>query len=243
MQRRSLWYRSVTRHVGLSLIVLMVLAPALDAEARRRRRRRARVKPPATATIEILSMTKGATIFIDDRNVGRVPLNKPVTVSPNQSHVVRLQKRGFTPYVETVRLKPGTSRELEADLVPSGGILQVICNVRRAQVLLDGKPIGRTPFDGDIPAGKHKLEVVAPGKQPQSRLVDLRAGNLMKVAFVLKAPPPPVVKKDNSVFGRWWFWTAVGAAVIGGATAAALASRDVQVSAPQPNLTLKLSPN
>ena len=233
--------RALYRSVCMLLVTLMVTAPALDAEARRRKRRRSRAKP-TTATIEIMSMTKGAAVFLDDKQVGKVPLAAPLTVSVKKPHVVRLQKRGFTAYVETVRLKPGEARELEADLVPSGGILKVMCNIRRAQVLLDGRPIGRTPFDGDVPAGKHKLEIVAPGKQPETRLIDLRAGNVMRVAFVLKDPPAPVMKKDDSVFGRWWFWTAVGAAVIGGATAAALASRDVEVNAPEPNLTLNLAP-
>ncbi len=233
--------RRSVRAFGVLMTALLVLGPAFDAHARRRRPRRA--KKAAKTTIEIMSMTKGAKIYLDDKQVGVVPMEEPLVVTPNKPHVVRLQKRGFTPFVDTIRVKPGESREVEADLVPSGGILRLTCNIRRAQVLLDGKPIGRTPFDGDVAPGKHKLEIVAPGKKPESKLIDVRPGEALKFDIKLVDLPKPVVKKDDSLLGKWWFWTAVGAAVVGGATAAALATREVQVNPPQANLTLNVGGN
>ncbi|MCO4761137.1 MAG: PEGA domain-containing protein [Myxococcales bacterium] len=227
------------RAMGLFVAVTLALGPALDAHARRKRPRRAR-KVKKKTTVEIMSMTRGATIFLDDKKIGVVPMEDPIVVTPGAPHVIRLQKRGFTPFVDTVRLKAGEQREVEADLVPSGGILKLACNIRRAQVLLDGKPIGRTPFDGDVPPGKHKLEVVAAGKMPSTQVIDIRAGKLVSLTIKLKDIPAPVVKKDKSLFGKWWFWSAVGAAVLGGATAAALATREVQVNPPAPNLTLNI---
>lgn len=230
------------RAIGLLVAMALVLGPALSAEARRRKRVRRPAKVKKT-TIEIMSMTGGATIYLDDKKIGVVPMEEPIEIAPNTPHSLRLQKRGFTPFVDTLRLKPGESREIEADLVPSGGILKLSCNIRRAQVMLDGKPIGRTPFDGDVPPGKHKLEVVAPGKTAASRLIDVRAGKTITLNVKLKDIPGPITKKDKSILGKWWFWTAIGAAVVGGATAAALASREVQVNPPQANLTLNIGGN
>lgn len=239
LTRTSLSRSPLARALSVLLAVAFTLAPALDAHARRRRRAR-RPKKVQKTTIEIMSMTGGAEIYLDDKKIGTVPMEEPIEVTPNVPHSLRLQKRGFTPFVDTLRLKAGESREVEADLVPSGGILKLTSNIRRAQVLLDGKPIGRTPFDGDIPPGKHKLEIVAPGKTPESRLIDVRAGKVVTMAVTLKDVPGPITKKDTSVFGKWWFWTAVGAAVVGGATAAALSSREIQVNPPQANLTLNV---
>ena len=230
------------RAIGLLVAVALTMGPALSAEARRKRVRRPAKKANKT-TIEIMSMTGGAVIYLDDKKIGVVPMEKPIEVTPNKPHSLRLQKRGFTPFVDTLRLKPGESREVEADLVPSGGILKLTCNIRRARVVLDGKAIGRTPFDGDVPPGKHKLEVVAPGKSPASRLIEIMAGKVITIDIQLKDIPGPITKKDKSILGKWWFWTAIGAAVVGGATAAALASREVQVNPPQANLTLNIGGN
>jgi len=239
--RISVRRRRLARGTGLMMAMLLVLAPALDADARRRRVRRPR-KAKKT-TIEIMSMTGGAEIFLDDKKIGVVPMEDPITVTPNVPHSLRLTKRGFTPFMDTIRLKAGQSKEIEADLVPSGGILKVTCNIRRARVMLDGKPIGRTPFDGDIPPGKHKLEIIAAGKTPAARLIDVRAGKEIVITIKLVDIPGPITKKDKSILGKWWFWTAIGAAVVGGATAAALASREVQVNPPQANLTLNIGGN
>ena len=231
----------IARILGLLAAVMLTLGPALDVHARRKRPRRP-AKEKKT-TIEIMSMTAGATIYLDDKKLGIVPMEDPIEVTPNEPHALRLQKRGFATFTDTFKLKAGESREVEADLVPSGGILKLTCNIRRAQVMLDGKPIGRTPFDGDVPPGKHKLEIIAPGKTPAARLIDVRAGKEITLDIKLVDVPPPVTKKDTSVLGKWWFWTAIGAAVVGGATAAALASREVQVNPPQANLTLNIGSN
>ena len=231
----------IARIVGLLVAVTLTLAPALDVHARRKRPRRP-AKDKKTF-VEIMSMTAGATIYLDDKKLGVVPMEDPIEVTPNESHALRLQKRGFATFSTSFKLKAGESHEVEADLVPSGGILKVTCNIRRAQVMLDGKPIGRTPFDGDVPPGKHKLEVIAPGKTPAARLIDVHAGKEISLDIKLVDVPPPVIKKDTSVLGKWWFWTAIGAAVVGGATAAALASREVQVNPPQANLTLNIGSN
>ncbi len=169
-----------------------------------------------------------------------MPLPAPLELEPGKSHVVRLQKRGFSTFVETVTLKPGETREMEADLVPSGGVLKVKCNIRRAQILLDGKPIGLTPFDGDIAPGKHTMQVVAAGKLADTRVIEVNAGEEVNVEVELKDVPPPVVEDDDSILGRWWFWTAVGTAVVGGVTLGVLSSRTINVQPDAPNHTINL---
>lgn len=177
-------------------------------------------------------MTAGAEVYIDDKLIGNVPIDAPVKLAPGR-HTIKLQKRGFTPHIDTIKLRRGQQRELEIDLVPSGGVVKVSSNVRRAQVLLDGKPIGRIPFDGDVPPGKHKLEVVAAGKLRETRMIEVRAGEEMTLEVQLKDVPPPIVKKDKSLLGKWWFWTGVGAVVVSGVTVGVLSARTIEVPPPR----------
>lgn len=214
------------RLIAIAVAVSFVVGPlgVQDAEARRKRRR----KKASPTTVELMSMTAGAEVYVDDRMVGKVPIEEPFEVTPGQ-HTIKVQKRGFTPHIDTFQIRKGEQKELEIDLVPSGGIVKVACNVRRAQVLLDGKPIGRTPFDGDVPPGKHKLEIVSAGKLRETRMIEVRAGEETKLSVTMKDVPPPIVKKDNSLLGKWWFWTGVGAVVVTGVTVGVLSARTIEV--------------
>lgn len=218
------------RLVSALLIGTFVGGPVLATDAQAARRRAAKAKK-APASVEIMSMTRGAQIYVDDKLVGAVPMETPIPLSPNEPHVIRLRKRGFKTFVDTVRLKPGEQRELEADLIPSGGVVTIACNVRRAQVLLDGRPIGRTPFDGDVAPGRHTLQVVAPGKLQDTRVIEVAAGEVTRLSIDLRDIPPPTVEKDDSILGAWWFWAAVGATVLGGVTIGVLSAREIDVPA------------
>jgi hypothetical protein len=236
---RSRWH-GPQRALAALVVASMMLGPLGVGEALARKHRRPRPSAKSKATLEIMSLTRGAKVFVDDQEVGVVPLEAPLELTPDEPHVIRLQRRGFSAFVETVRLKAGEARELEADLVPSGGVLKVKCDVRRAQILLDGKPIGVTPFDGDIIPGKHTLQIVAAGKLAETRVIEALAGEEIVIDVVLRDVPPPQVEEDESIFGRWWFWTAVGTAVVGGVTIGVLSSREINVSPSAPNHTIAL---
>ncbi|GEM_PF-757014 len=228
---------SLARAIAVLVAISFVIGPGMvnDAEARRRRRKK-KSKP---TTLELMSMTGGAEVYVDDKLVGKVPLDAPLQLKPGK-HTIKVHKRGFTPYIDTFKLRRGQQKELEADLVPSGGVVVIKCNIRRAQVLLNGKSIGRTPFDGDVPPGKHKLQVVATGKLEESRVIDVKAGETVKLTINLKDVPPPVVKKDDSLLGKWWFWTGVGAVVVGGVTIGALSARTIYIAPPAPDSSVNL---
>ncbi len=177
------------------------------------------------ATITVSSLTRGAKVYLNDAEVGEVPLKAPLKVKAGETYAIRVQKRGYAPYMDTVMAGGGQNSEVEADLVPTMGVLRIDCNVLRARVTLAGKPIGMTPFDGDVAPGKHELRIGAPGYVQDTRELQIDAGQEQALTITLSPVPAPVVQDDSSVFSRWWFWTAVGAVVVGGVTAGVLASQ------------------
>lgn len=184
------------------------------------------------ATIVVSSSTRGAKVYLNDQEVGEVPLPGPLEVKPGQTYTVRVQKRGYAPFVDTVLAGAGQESEVEADLVPTGGIVKISCNIQRSQVLLNGKPLGRTPFDGDIAPGSHQLIVVSTGYLQDKRQIEVKAGEVMSIEIALQPVPEPLVQDDKSLFGRWWFWGGIGAVVIGGVAAGVLANQTKKVDAP-----------
>ncbi len=186
------------------------------------------------AGVTVSSMTKGAKVFIDDKEVGEVPLPGVVEVEPTR-HTVQVKKRGYTTFIDTILPSPGQIVEVEADLVASGGFVKVKSKQAdlKLQLLVDGNVVGTTPFDGDVAPGKHVLEARAAGYLPESRSIEVFAGQEMALEFELKLVPAPIIKEDKSLLSRWWFWTAVGAAVVGGVATSVALSQDTHVQ-PKP---------
>lgn len=87
-----------------------------------------------------------------------------------------------------------TADELMAALTGAGsgsgrGLLKVESTPSGADVLVDGKRVGITPFEQPLPLGDHRLVVQAPGRNPAARRISLKKGQPTAVEAVL-APTP-----------------------------------------------------
>lgn len=121
-----------------------------------------------------------------------------------------------------------------------------------SQISLDGEPARAT--DLVLEPGAHQLRVTSQGYEPETRELELDAGedrtlSIALVALAVAAPPPPIstavtpanprpnehrsaTQRDpnppqsSTVLESWWFWTAVGVLIAGGvATAVALTAK------------------
>lgn len=82
--------------------------------------------------------------------------------------------------------------------------LTVLSQPESATVLLDGRPVGITPWTGETYPGKHRLALTLDGHAPQEQVVEVDAYEardvsllLMPVPKVLAAPAPVVVFKPR----------------------------------------------
>lgn len=233
--------RSLHKHLLTGLLVSgLALGPVYSSPALAAGKKAATGMASDRALIVISSLTRGAKVFLNDEEVGEVPLAKPLDVKPGQTYTIRVQKRGFAPFVDTVLAGAGQTSEVEADLVPTGGIVKITSNVMRAQVLLNGKAIGRTPFDGDVEPGSHQLQLAAAGYLPDTRPLEVKAGEELAVQIDLLLVPAAVEKEDKSLLGRWWFWTAIGVVVVGGVAGGVVANQTTHVGPPSANNQLRI---
>jgi hypothetical protein len=135
-------------------------------EAGRTLRHHVRLRPEQGELVVRSGLIRGATILVDGEEQGRTP--RRVSVTAGQPLQIEVRKWGFRPFRDTVTVKAGESRDLEADLVPWGkvdvasGWLTVRTDVP-AQVKLGGSTFGTTPITRvPLPARRYRLTLSNP---------------------------------------------------------------------------------
>jgi len=102
----------------------------------------------------------GATILIDGLYRGNLPPPAPLRVVPG-SHVIRVFKEGSDPFGAVVQVVAGqTAVARLASLSTTSGRLRVTEERNRVlSVVLDGRVVGKTPWEGSVAEGEHIVEL------------------------------------------------------------------------------------
>jgi hypothetical protein len=114
---------------------------------------------PTRAYLDIKSNIEGAEVVIDNKTVGTTPLKEMVIVDGGK-HTVKVRKKGFSDFADVVVAPLGKPTIVNAELLAVAGYMRVTTEDKeKAQVYLNGKFLGDTPYEGEIPIGQHELEV------------------------------------------------------------------------------------
>ena len=145
------------------------------------------------ARILVRASVPDATVTIDGEDYG----NPPITIEPAEigTHSVVVRAPGFREVRRTCSVGPSRNCDVYAELNPLGVPVRVEANVSGAQLFIDGEARGPVPWEGDLPAGIHQLEVRAEGygnhveqlrlqKSPRVRLIQV----IMSTAAVTRRP-------------------------------------------------------
>jgi len=101
----------------------------------------------------------GASLFIDDRSRGRLPLAAPLRLRKGQ-HGVRVEKEGFAPIVATFKLEPGKENVIPLEAKSREGRLRVSEKHNWVlEVEVDGQVVGKTPWEGLVGIGDHRVRL------------------------------------------------------------------------------------
>jgi hypothetical protein len=113
------------------------------------------------ARILVRASVPDASVTIDGEDYG----NPPITIEPAEfgTHSVVVRAPGFGEVRRTCSVGPSRNCDLYAELNPLGVPVRVEANVSGAQLFIDGQARGPVPWEGDLPAGTHQLEVRAEG--------------------------------------------------------------------------------
>ncbi len=147
--------------------------------------------PPVPVPITFRTEEPGATVKVDDNDIGATPVTVRVGPGPHTIAVAMADGRSAEQQID---IKPGTRRKMDMLLeLPhqAGGpsTLGVTSDPLNANVLIDGVAAGRTPYQGELASGEHLVAVEMDSRLRQERKVVAREGRDANVSFAL--PPLP----------------------------------------------------
>ncbi|WP_433928225.1 PEGA domain-containing protein [Sorangium cellulosum] len=126
-----------------------------------------------TGAVVITGAELGALIVIDGRLRGEHPAPTPLSVLAGP-HFVRVYKEGFAPFEKSIEVAQGQTASLKASLAPLGnsGTLRIEESSGKVlDVVVDGMPVGATPWEGPLSVGDHNVLLRSQdnvGTQPSS---------------------------------------------------------------------------
>lgn len=160
---------------------------------------------PAGLDVAITSDPAGANVLLDGKPVDGVTPTRLIGLDTKKVYDVKLSMKGFHDW--KVKLKPKTGDKIDAALVPNEKIVEVATTPPGADVMLDGKRVGKTPYTiHKLDLSKsHALEVKRSGFVPQTRSISATDTfepkgdkDVLAVAMTLEAAPKPVVAEKSA---------------------------------------------
>ena len=150
------------------------------------------------ARILVRASVPEATITIDGEDYG----NPPITIEPAEAgtHSIVVRAPGFREVRRTCSVGPDRNCDVYAELNALGVPVRIEANVAGAQLFIDGEPRGPVPWEGDLPAGTHSLEVRAEGYGSHAEQIRLQKSSRVRLIQVLMstaAAPVDTTKRDK----------------------------------------------
>lgn len=114
---------------------------------------------PLTSRVRIATPVPPTTLRIDGVVTTLPTGDVPLVLEP-KLHAVQIECPGYEPYTKELTTTAGKDEQLNAELEPwvNTGHLKVIDKAGQVlDVTIDGKVVGQTPWEGDVPVGSHAV--------------------------------------------------------------------------------------
>lgn len=124
-----------------------------------------------TAPITVTSNENDATVLVDNIEVGKTPLAQPIIADVGDRNIV-VRKAGFLEASKRVAVSGGKAEKLEFTLEATqkkGKLVVKALGAPEATVYVDNVKQGPSPWEGEVTADKHTIEIRAKGFVTETR--------------------------------------------------------------------------
>jgi hypothetical protein len=142
---------------------------------------------PFVSSLEVDATEPGATLSIDEIEIGQTPFVEPVPIDVG-SRRVRLTKAGFISIERNIEVVQGLPLTLTFVLEPvlKAAVVSVVTTGgTTGTVFMDGRELGPVPYRGEIASGPHTFEVRAPGYETARQTSEVVFGKQLHLTFAM----------------------------------------------------------
>ncbi|MDR0933447.1 MAG: PEGA domain-containing protein [Victivallales bacterium] len=143
---------------------------------------------PETAAVLINTKPVGAQLVVDGRVLGTTPLVIE-KVASGKEFVGQLRMRGYAEREVKWSADGARPKQVMIDLDANMVKVEFLSKPPRAQLTIDDRVVGETPYRGELTEGKYKLRFELAGFLPLEQTVSLSRGENFKAEYVLASLP------------------------------------------------------
>ncbi len=145
------------------------------------------------AFLRVVSNVPGASVFVDERDVGAVGRTPYTNPYPVGRHEIWVEKPGYRTVESEVDLALGEDLTLRVDLQRvDHGYLDLRANLRGSRVFIAERLVGKAPIDHQLPAGRHVVRVESEGYKPFEGRVAIERGQRTRIDVRMRPAPSRV---------------------------------------------------
>ena len=142
---------------------------------------------PENATVIIDSEPSGAHVQMNGKEIGDTPVLLSDLALGSYSATVQMQ--GFTRRDISWKVQNGRPILINVPLMNNIGTLSLSSEPDSAEIEIDGKTYGYTPFKDSFEQGQHKIRLTKDGYKPYEKIVTVKRDETTDVAAALEMLP------------------------------------------------------
>jgi len=117
------------------------------------------------ASVSLVSKQERVKVFVNDTFKGFTPIK--ISLKPNKNHKLLLDLEGYSPSERLVNLPANEQSKILIDLKPLFGKVSIVSNPL-STIYLDGRILGKSPYEGSLQALPQKLVIKRTGYRTYS---------------------------------------------------------------------------
>jgi hypothetical protein len=154
------------------------------------------------ATLVVTTNAPGARLLVRDKAQGVIDGEKKVRTRAGPA-TIEVSADGYNSFKNDVTLTAGATVRVDAQLQLKKSDAVIVVHAKpNADILLDGKPMGRVPLEFHAPSGRHTVVAQSDGYDDESVPMTLSLGDRRELDIELHKSP--------GITSRWYFWGGIG---------------------------------
>ena len=147
---------------------------------------------PGIGSLSVSSTPKNSDVYINNMYQGKITDDSPVILLRDivrGDYSVMVNKGGYKVWEQLISVEPDKEIKINVDLQLMPGVISVKSNPSDIEVLLDDRPVGKTPLEFEVREGEHEVKLEKDKYLPYVEKVNVKSNQPTKLEVNLQLKP------------------------------------------------------